>query len=217
MGKITVSSSAGRLFEKNIRDVLSIKVNKAANKSRLLLVEQAAILLREFQQSQEFNALKTTLVGEFGFTPEEVVNLNRVFQLLLPQNEVTKTTIKATKDRTLAVLDWVDFDKLKEHSFAQHPLTRFNAETGQFEITQIISWVEWLEEGATVRGYVPLLNLKPNMLPYSRSGKGLMIPKSGGIWTFPPTSLFRNIAESFKGKVLEDFKKGIGILISRTK
>ncbi|MHA2341936.1 MAG: hypothetical protein ACXADW_08655 [Candidatus Hodarchaeales archaeon] len=209
-------------LESVIKRSIKERMKRVFSQGESLMLGQAQILRREFENSAEFKDLKGRLIGEFGFTPEEVQKIDRLLTLLVPGgNEITVTKIQNGPNRFLMQLDWVDFEELKAHEFALHLLTKLDADGKVESITDIISWVEWLEEGATVRGYeffrpgtgliggargTPAVN-------FSRSGEGLMRRRNSGFWTFEPTRVFERIALAEKG---DFFKKGFGILLSRS-
>jgi hypothetical protein len=216
MAEITISNQSS--VESAIRRAMERKMKKVFLAGKFLLTSQAKVLRDTFANSEEFTALKGKLKGEFGFTNEEVTNLDRILDLLVPGGEITTTKISTGPGQFLMTLEWVDFAKLKVHDFALHELTRLD-ETGQvIDITDIISWVEWLEEGATVRGYQffrpsaggAVGGADPSAI--SRSGEGLMKKSEGDFWTFRPTRVFERIAKSESADFL---KKGFGILVKR--
>ncbi len=62
----------------------------------LLIKQQAEILRNVFKDSPEYASIKTDMVGEFGFTSQEVGNLDRILELLVPGNSpITISDIKA--------------------------------------------------------------------------------------------------------------------------
>lgn len=201
---------------------LRLAVEKAISKkmSRLfvqgpeLMKAQAEVLRTVFANSQEFQDLKGRLVGEFGFTPEEVSQLDRILELLVPgAHGITVSNVKTGPGQFLMQLEWVDFKALKRHDFAQHVLSKLDSSGAVDSITDIISWVEWLEEGATIRGFEFFRPDSKNRR-FSRSGEGLMKQTDGGVWSFQPTRVFERIAKEEKGRFL---KKGFGLLIKRAK
>lgn len=207
------------LLDAAIRRAFQEKMRRVFTKGKFLLNEQAEILKNVFANSEEFKSIKTKFKGEFGFTDEEVANLDRILELLVPENEITVTKIKLSSGQFLMSLEWVDFAKLKAHEYAQHKLTRLD-EAGQIsEITDIISWVEWLEEGASIKGYQ---FFRPSQLrakkggadpkAFSRSGQGLMKEANSNFWTFEPRRVFERIAKEEDGDFL---KKGFGILVRK--
>ena len=204
-----------REFEQFLKKEINKRMKLVVEDSEQFLIKQSDKLRDSFEKSQEFRDLQTRLVGEFGFTPEEVRDLPKILTLLVPNNSNNVTSIKLTRTNNefAAILEWVDFDKLKQHPLAQHELTRLNPRTGQFEVTEIISWVDWLENGAVVRGY----DFQPvqenfSFSKFSRSGKGIMRPVGGGLWQFQPTKVFDNIGQSFSQS---DFRRGFGAVIRR--
>ena len=215
MAEITVKNP--NLLNSAIRAAISKKMEKIfKGGGEELMLQQAKVLRDVFANSDEFQSLKGKLKGEFGFTNEEVAKLDRILDLLLPNNEVTVSRVQTSGGKFLMQLEWVDFRKLKEHEFAQHELTRLDAMGRVVDITDVISWVEWLEEGATIRGYSfsrvrrgqgAVGGTDPSA--FSRSGEGIM-KRSGGIWTFQPTRIFHEIANDKRNLIL---KKGFGVLV----
>lgn len=205
-------------LEAQIRRAINKRLRKVFVNGNLLLKNQAEVLRTVFANSQEFNDIKTKFKGEFGFTDEEVGNLDRILNLLIPDgNEITVSRIKTGPSEFSMILDWVDFKKLKAHEYAQHELTRLDEAGQEIEITDIVSWVEWLEEGATIRGYQffrPGRRQAGGKDPaaFSRSGEGLMKQSTSNFWTFEPSRVFEKIATDEKGNFL---KKGFGILVKR--
>ena len=95
------------------------------------LLQQQAISLKDlFANSQEYDAIKGNLVGQFGFTPAEVNNLDRILTLMVPDNDITYKTIESVGGVWWAMLEWVNYNKLKSHSYAQHELTRIDPVSG---------------------------------------------------------------------------------------
>lgn len=205
-------------LESTVKKSVMNRLKKVFEKGDVLLNEQAEVLRQVFANSEEFRSLKGKFKGEFGFTDEEVNNLDRILDLLVPgNNEITVSKIKLGPSQFIMSLDWVDFKKLAAHEYAQHELTKLSATGSVVSITDIISWVEWLEKGATIRGYQFFRPSGPagveGKTAFSRSGEGLMKEKSGSAWTFEPTRIFERIAkEEENGKFI---KKGFGLLVRR--
>ena len=71
------------------------------------LLQQQAISLKDlFANSQEYDAIKGNLVGQFGFTPAEVNNLDRILTLMVPDNDITYKTIESVGGVWWAMLEW---------------------------------------------------------------------------------------------------------------
>jgi hypothetical protein len=169
-----------RIIVRNIGEVTE-QIKKVATKkmgrifdssqSKSLLQEQAEVLKDFFAKSPEFAAIKTSLVGEFGFTPAEIANLDRILTLLVPDNDITKTSI-----------------------------------------TDIVSWIEWLEDGVTIRGFQ---FFKPNFtnIARSRSGEGLMREIPGSLFKIEPSRIFQKIEKNIKK--LSILKKGFGLVVKK--
>lgn len=209
MATITFDKSR---FESQIQNVILKKMKKVFVKTDALLNQHAEVLKKTFADSDEFNSIKTKFKGEFGFTDVEIANLDRILTLLVPGgNNITVTKRKITNDEFFVSLEWVDFKQLKAHEFAQHELTRLDATGNIVEITDIISWVEWLEEGATVRGY-QFFRPTGRTVNFSRSGEGLMRQSRSNFWTFAPTRVFERISKLDPN---ETIGKGFGILVRK--
>lgn len=211
--KIEIKNTSS--LDAQIKKALGAKMRRIFTKAGPpLLKKQAEILSQTFANSREFQDLSGRFLGEFGFTPQEVANLNRVLSLLVPGgNTITTTSIKATGNDFLMVLDWVDFEKLKNHEFAQHVLTKLDKEGNEVGVTDIVSWVQWLEEGELFRGF-QFFRPGGRNAAFSRSGEGLMRKTTGNFFVIEPTRVFERIAKLEKGTAL---KKGFGILVQRLK
>ena len=206
-------------LERQVKKAIDRKMRKAFTKGgEDLLTRYARVLRNTFANSTSYKDLKGRLVGEFGFTPTEVQNLDNILSLFVPSKSNPIVKIRTTDRRSSGfsmMLEWVDYPKLKDHNLAQHVLTRLDEDGNVVGITDVVSWVEWLEEGATIRGYT---FTKPggthggkNTKDRSRSGKGLM-RKDGGIWTFQPTEILKNLAQGEDERFL---KRGFGLLLER--
>jgi len=204
-------------LKQQIRMAINKKMKDVFLASEPLLQKNAEYLRDTFKSSSEFGDLKGKLVGQFGFTPEEVAQLDRILDLLVPgSNKVTVTRTKYGQDEYSIALEWVDMSQLKAHPFAQHDLTTLD-ETGSVTgVTDTVSWVEWLEEGVSVIGYyfskVPASSKSRSVANRSRSGAGLMKKSQGGVWTFQPTRVFEGIAKMENGKFL---KKGFKLIAKK--
>lgn len=210
MGQIIVRGQ--NRIEAQVRRAIQNRMKKIFSKGDFLLQRQAEVFQQVFKNSEEFNSLKTKFKGEFGFTDQEVADLDKILTLLVPGNsEITTSKVNIRPSQFSMILQWVDFRKLKAHEFAQHELTRLDKAGNVIGITDIISWIEWLEEGATIRGY-RFFRPKGVGKNFSRSGEGLMRKKAGGVWMFEPTRIFERIAKEEDGDFL---RKGFGILVKR--
>ena len=210
MPKITFRDQ--QKFERQVKAEVIRKMRRVFKKSEFLLDEQAEVLQRAFANSEEFQALSGRLKGQFGFTDEEVAQLDRVLTLLVPGSHgVTVKKVKTSGTSFSIMLEWADYDKLKDHEFAQHALTRLDAAGREIGVTDIISWVQWLEEGVTIQGYQ---FFRPNAAnaAFSRSGEGLMRPRAGGVFTLEPTRVFERIGKLENGSFL---RKGFGVVLRR--
>jgi hypothetical protein len=112
------------------------------------------------------------------------------------------------------ILDWVDYDKLKTHEYAQHALTKLDRDGTVVGVTDIVSWVEWLEEGVTVAGYQFFRPNRAN-IAFSRSGEGLMRHSTGRPFVFEPTRIFEKIAKLEAASRGSFLRKGFGVVVSR--
>jgi len=186
-------------------------MNQALNRTAdEILFKEAEKLADKVENSNEFRDVQTTLVGEFGFTAQEVAQLPRIFSLLIPGTDrrITRIDRKTGTLDNFAILRWNDLETLFKHPFAQHDLTRFNVDTRSFQLTETVSWIQWWEEGQVRTGVVFDPN-SPNArrIPPSRSGKGLMRETTGGIWRLEPTFIFRKTADAFNPKnMVKQFK-----------
>jgi hypothetical protein len=206
-------------FSAKIRRAVDRKMSNVFARGNLLLERQANILREAFASSPEFNEMKTSQLGQFGFTPEELAQLDKVLQLLVPGNHnITVSQIRTTPGRSkLLLLQWVNFEELTKHPFTQHELTRLDEQGNVIEITDVISWVEWLERGATFRGFQffkPGGTFQGGQLSLrSRSGEGLM-RKVGGVFIIEPTRIFERLG-SDRLLTLPTLQNGFGILVRR--
>lgn len=213
MARITIENE--REFERFLTKEITKRVGQAIRNSEPFLMKQAELLRDKFANSEEFRAVQTRLVGEFGFTPQEVRDLQRILTLLVPgSNKVTQLKVTSRASEFAAILEWVDFDQLKTHPFAQHDLTRLDPMTGSFTLTETVSWVDWLENGQVVRGYVfnPIRTGNDPSARFSRSGRGIMQLARGGFWEFRPTKVFDKIGKTFSES---EFKRGFGAVLRR--
>lgn len=216
MGEIIISNRAINSFEREIRKEVDKIFSTAFRRGGGLLLKNQAEVYRDlFKNSDEFRSLKTDLVGEFGFTKEEVFALDKILDLMVPEgNRITVNRIKSDIGRPKEIiLDWVDFEALKTHPFAQHDLTKLDRVSNTFVVQQTVSWVEWLEEGVTITGYTFSDKTRTDKGRFSRSGQGLMrkSKKSSGNFIFRPTRVFENISR--KAEDFSILEKGLGLLL----
>jgi hypothetical protein len=126
---------------------------------------------------------------------------------------VTKVKKRLRARKPSIELQWVDFDKLKDHPIAQHPLTRFNRDSGQFENTgTIVSWIEWWEEGVTIRGHIFSRGNRQNT-QFSRSGQGIMQRRNGSFFMLEPTRVFERVGLQQAGEVTKRLDKALRALV----
>jgi hypothetical protein len=192
MAKIVVSRAERKRFSDfAVRHADKIMRLAIARMDKILF-EEAEKLADRVRESEEFKALKTpTLIGQFGFTPQEVANLDNLFPVIQGGDKsITNVKVKTMTKIKSAILNWVDFAKLKDHPVAEHELTSFDARSRTFSVDQIVSWIEWWEEGVTVRGHIFTRGNELNR-SFSRSGLGIMMPRSGGFFLLRPTMIFQ--------------------------
>ena len=215
MAKITFKNTTA--VDAAIRQAVDKRMtNIFARGGPLLIKQQAEILRNVFKDSPEYASIKTDMVGEFGFTSQEVGNLDRILELLVPGNSpITISDIKASKGRPKSLmLKWVDFNQLKDHEFAQHALTRLDNTGSVTGVTDIVSWVEWLDEGVSILGFTFSDAIGQNRR--SRSGEGVMQQQKGGSFTIQPSRVFERIADlGARPGGLNIIKKGFGIIAKR--
>lgn len=192
MAKITISSRERKRFEKFVLEEASRVVEKAMAKMDAVMQKEAERLADKIISSRSFQKLKTpAFIGRFGFTPEEVSRLDQLGPLLVGSDPDITNIKKDIKGKNKSIqLNWVDFEALKTHQVAQHPLTKLNLDTGGFEQTgTIVSWIEWWENGVTVRGHVFTRGNQFNS-SRSRSGAGIMQTRTGSSFVMRPTRIF---------------------------
>lgn len=213
MPKITFKNT--REFERQVKAEIIRRMRRVFRRSEFLLDQQAEILQEAFASSSEFQSLSGNLKGVFGFTDTEVANLGRILKLLVPGgNDITVKRVKTAGNDMAIILDWVDFDKLKAHEYAEHALTRLDKDGNVIGITDVISWVEWLEEGVTIAGYQ---FVRPNAAnaKFSRSGEGLMRISGGRPFMFEPTRIFERIAKLEAAGRGSFLRRGFGVVVDR--
>jgi len=195
-------------LQNQIRKAIDRKMDKIMQGAKELLEEQARVYRDKFANSQEYQNIKDKMRGEFGFTDEEVAGLDRILELMVPSNN--DVTVSFFDNKGNIMLEWVDYNKLRDHPFAQHDLTRLNKDGSVIGITDTVSWIEWLENGETITGYQ---FFRPNAanLGFSRSGEGLM-RVANGIFILEPTRIFEKIANDANVDVL---RRGFGLLVKR--
>ena len=210
MAKIRVTNKDTLQFQ--IEKAIAKKMDLVFAGAQELLQKQAQVYRDKFANSQEYQEIKSKMVGEFGFTPAEVAGLDRILELLVPGgNEITISFVDTVNRTKFMILEWVDFSKLKEHPLAQHELTKLNELGNVIGVTDVVSWVEWLENGETFHGFE---FFRPNAAnaARSRSGAGLMRRDSGGVFMLEPTRVFERIGNEADIDVL---RKGFGLLVKK--
>lgn len=207
----TIKVNNKQELEFQIQKAIKRKMDLVFDDGKKLLIEQAKVYRDKFANSTEYQNIKTKFVGEFGFTPQEVAGLDRILDLMIPgNNDITISFFDKVGTSQFLILEWVDFEKLKKHPVTQHELTRLNKDGNVIGITDIISWIEWLEEGVTVAGY-SFFKPNQNNVGFSRSREGLM-RKAGGFFSIEPTRILKKIESESNINVL---KKGFGLLVKR--
>jgi hypothetical protein len=213
--KLLISNPELRRFEKFVETETARIITVALNKMDRVLFAEAERLADIVRSSPEFAALKTpALIGRFGFTPNEVARLDNLFSVIAPNrdNEVTNVNKVLVGKKRSAILNWVDFEQLKKHQVAQHPLTKLNVQTNTFQVQQIVSWIEWWEEGVTVRGHV----FSPQGTIFSRSGEGIMQTRSGSLFALRPTRIFAKTGEQGQG-IRDNLKRSFISLVRKVR
>lgn len=213
MAKITVSTRERKRFEKFVLNEAARIVEAALEKMDAVMLREAERLSDKVIASRSFQKLKTpAFIGRFGFTPQEVARLDDLKPLIVGGDSTVTNIEKSLKGKTKTItLKWVDFERLKRHQIAEHPLTKLNLKTGSFDPTgTIVSWIEWWEEGVTIRGHIFTRGNQFNA-PHSRSGFGLMQTRTGSLFMLRPTRIFELTGEQQKNstqrRLLAAFEK----------
>lgn len=203
--EITIKDkNINRLVQRQVMNQLGRAIG--GRRMRSVMQRQAALLSRSYVEGEDFQALKGSLVGEFGFTPEEVGQLDGVFGVLSDDPSITNIEVIVSPKLASIILNWCDYDEFAKHPVALHDLTR-NVGGAGFQTIQTVSWVEWLEKGVTVRGY----EFDPTGRgKYSRSGFGLM-REGHGMWAFAPTFALEKAAGSVDFE--SHLRKGLGAVL----
>ena len=216
--RVKIRGNDLRAFQTDALKIIKARVIRAMDKIDQFMFREAERLADVVKSSQEFRDLKTPLlIGRFGFTPDEVAKLDTIFPLIGPSNnnQITKVKKRLGGRVPNIELNWVDFDRLKEHPTAQHPLTRFNRDSGQFERTgTIVSWIEWWEEGVTIRGH---LFSRGNQLnsQFSRSGQGIMQKRGSSFFMLEPTRIFEKVGLQEANKVTRNLNAALRKLVKQ--
>lgn len=214
-----------RQIGSQVKNVISLKMTKLfqSAQAKALMRSQAELLRDSFAQSSDYTAIKTNdvLIGKFGFTPRELANLDRILELMtIGSNDVTKMIVKTTGVKSLT-LEWVNYKKLIDHSYATHLLTKLDNTGKIVGITDVVSWVKWLEEGITISGFQ---FFRPGgIIPgtggttaaiRSRSGEGLMRDIGTGFFVLRPTRILDRIANRANDTFL---RKGFKLIVRKAK
>jgi hypothetical protein len=165
-----------------------------ATQARKLFQKKIEELNEAFLTSSDFKNIKTRLVGEYGFTPEEVQSLDNIVDAM--------TRVSNIDDSDGFVIQYVNLRALHNQPEAQHGLSS-SSRAGE-----VVSWTEWLEEGVSITGHS--YTAKPS--PDSRSGKGIM--SEGGAWALRPTRAFSNLSKKFG---LKEAKEIMTLSVKRVK
>lgn len=202
MAEITISTKERKRFEKFVLDEASRIVGIALEKMDAVMRKEAERLSEKVISSRSFQKLKTpAFIGRFGFTPQEVARLDQLKPLIVGGDPTVTNIEKNLKGGTKKIqLNWVDFERLKNHQIAEHPLTKLNIQAGGFGFEPtgtIVSWIEWWEEGVTIRGHV-FTRGNQFSAPFSRSGFGLMQTRTGSLFAMRPTRIFELTGEQQK-------------------
>jgi len=201
MARVTLSDPGG--FERKLKEIINNKQKQVIKDLEKYLVKVNEMLGDKFAESKEFKDIKGSLRGEFGFTDSEVTDIDRVINIIKTDKKITK--IRANRDTV--VLEWIDFDALKNHEVAQHDLTKLNSKTDAFEVVQTVSWVDWLENGLSITGYA----FEDGGGKFSRSKEGRMV-EGTGLFKLPRTKIFDKIARSISKK---EVSAGIATILQR--
>lgn len=214
--RVKVRGADLRDFQKQVLDVMRERVIRAMDKMDAILFAEAERLADVVRSSREFTQLKTPLlIGRFGFTPEEVQRLDEIFPLIGPRNDnqITKVKKRLRSRKPNIELNWVDFEKLKSHPVAKHPLTKYNPESGDFESTgTVVSWIEWWEDGVVIRGHLFTRGNRINT-QFSRSGQGLMQSRQGSFFMLEPTRIFDRVGLQQAGQVRRTMDRALRKLV----
>jgi hypothetical protein len=200
MAKLKISrSELGRLSSFLVGETDKI-ITTAINRMDTVLFQEAERLANRVRNSPEFQKLKRpVLIGRFGFTPEELARLDDLFPIIAGgDRQITNVEKSVTGRSKRAILNWVDLEKLKAHPIAEHPLTTFNPQTRAFEVSQVVSWIQWWEEGVTIRGHIFTRGNVVNS-PFSRSGFGIMQRRDGSLFAISPSRIFERIKDQPRG------------------
>jgi len=155
---------------------------------------QVEILNRAFLNSKAFREIKGSLVGEYGFTRDEVASLDSIIQAM------DRVSTEEKSDYSF-VIQYVDLNALHAQPEAQHELT-------SHETPVTVSWTKWLEEGASVAGF----SFARGGGKDSRSGKGIM--KEGGTWVLRPSRGFTGLRKSLD---LAKIKRDLSLVVKRVR
>lgn len=214
--KFKVSQREQRRFETAVLRKSKEIVIAAMDKLDEFMFNEAERLATALVNTDEFRRLQTpVLVGKFGFTPSEVSRLGEVANVVARDRSVTMVNKRLRGNRPKVELRWVDFDELRQHPVGDHPLTRLNPETLRFEDTgTVVSWIEWWEEGVTIRGHV----FNPGnrrALQFSRSGRGIMQASAGSLFMIEPTRVFEKVAEAEGRKTRDGLEQALRSVVAR--
>jgi hypothetical protein len=215
--RIKIKNNDLREFQNKAINIVKDRILKAMDKMDSILFKESERLAKLVTSSDEFQLLKTPLlIGRFGFTPSEVNRLNELEPLIGPNNNnsITQVVKRLGIKNPRIELKWVDFDNLKNHDSAQHPLTKFDSDSRSFIDTgTTVSWIEWWEEGVVIRGHV-FSRLNQISSEFSRSGEGIMRKaRGGGFFMLQPTRIFEKIGDTQAKEVTRRIDKALRSLV----
>lgn len=182
-------------FENFVTKKAKSFAKKIAKQAKLDFKKKIDKLNNSFLNSSDFNKIKTSLVGEYGFTPEEVSSLDNIVNAMNRSSNIVD-------NGDSFIIEYVNLSTLYNQPEAQHQLS------GRSNSGEVVSWAEWLEEGVSIFGF----SYSDKESASSRSGKGVM--EEGGSWKIRPTRAFSNIAKSTG---LEDAKKIMTLSVRRVR
>lgn len=182
-------------FERFLDRKLDSLAKKVAKEARVEFEKKIKELNTAFLNSADFRAIKGTLVGEYGFTPEEVSALDNIIDAM------TRVSNKEESDYSF-VIEYVSLSELHKQPEAAHNLF-VRPDDGEQ-----VAWTRWLEEGASILGY----SYDPETSKSSRSGKGTM--EKGGGWRLRPTRAFSKLAKKLNFK---DLRGVMALAVRRVK
>ena len=182
-------------FESFFNKKLDSIAKKITRQAKAEFSKKIDELNKAFLNSSDYNNIKGSLLGEYGFTSEEVSALDNIVDAMNRVSDIESTD-------TSYVVQYVNLEELHKQPEAAHSLF-VSPDSGEQ-----VSWTRWLEEGASVLGY----SFSDDQSKSSRSGKGTM--KAGGGWRLRPTRAFSEIAKKVG---IDDVKKIMTLSIRKIK